>query len=324
MPKTLLKLSTLAVIIVCTIFVGRSAAALTVSPVAFEYDIAPGRSVQGTITLINESESAARYSIFAKNFIASGEEGAQRYLDEEALSGLASWVSADPAPIALEPKTSREIPFTISVPADAEPGGHYATIFFARGAGEVSGSGIGIAEQIGVLLLVRVPGNVREALEVDTFRVAGSSVMSRLPVTLELRMRNTGSVHERPLGTIDVRNMFGSVVARLDANPKRSAVLPGSVRRFTNGWMKAPIVDAGGFIAEARNELRNFGFGKYTASVNVAYGSRGENIASESVSFWIIPWRLIIIAVSMLIVIVVLIAIYNKMLVRAALRKARR
>jgi hypothetical protein len=320
-----LRRSILAIgILFAAAFSAPSAFAMTISPVKFEFSVAPGSSVSGVVTLINETEKAETYALSVKNFIASGEVGAQTYLDEAEPAGLAAWVRADRPAVTLEPKTSAEIPFTISAPADAEPGGHYATIFFTRGPGAVDGSGVGIAEQVGALLLVSVPGNVREALEVDSFRIAGPSVMSRLPVALELRVRNAGSVHEKPAGTIDVRNMFGNVVARLDANPTRAAVLPNSIRRFSNGWQKSTDGDVRGFFAGAKEEWRNFGFGKYTATVNATYGRLGTAIESRTVSFWIIPWRLMAIGASLATALVILILLYNRMLVRIVLRRARR
>jgi hypothetical protein len=319
MPRFPLKIIALATLAAYAVLPWRPASALTVSPVLMEYDVAPGGTAAGKIMLINESEARETYTLSEKNFIASGEEGAQQYVDEATSTGLASWIRADQSSVTLDPKTSREFPFMIVVPADAEPGGHYATIFFARGAGAVKGSGVGIAEEVGVLLLVNVPGNVRESLEVASFRVAGPTATNRLPVAFELRVKNTGSVHERPAGTIDIRNMLGNLVVRVDANPKRAAILPSSVRRLTGAWTEAPLSEGHGFFTQAADEWRNFGFGKYTATIDAAYGSHANRIASSSVSFWIIPWHLILIALGILIALIVLIAVYNRMLIRAAL-----
>lgn len=211
------------------------------------------------------------------------------------------------------------------MPNDAEPGGHYATIFFGRAGGTVgNGSGVGVAEQVGVLLLVRVPGNIRESLNVESFRVIGPSTVNRRPVAFELRVKNTGSVHERPAGQIVITNMVGSVVAKIPANPNNGAVLPASIRRFGAGWDASAPIAKGGFFAEAANEWKNFGFGKYTARVDATYGPMKTPLERAAVSFWIIPWHLIAIAAGLLIVLIVLIMVYNKMLIRAALRKARR
>jgi hypothetical protein len=303
---------------------GGRARALTVSPVLFDMDIAPGASAQAKIVLTNETDEPQTFSFLAENFIASGEEGAQTYIHEEELTGLASWVYPDRPEVSLDPGKSADFPFLIRVPEDAEPGGHYAAIFFSRGSGDGAPSakgGVGITEQVGVLLLVRVPGNIMEQSNVESFRMARGAVLHRLPAEFELRVRNTGSVHVRPTGTLVIRNMIGMTVARLPANPKQSAVLPGSVRKIENAWQKT-VPRGDGFWAEAANEWRNFALGRYTASVELAYGSRQEQIRSQDVHFWVIPWRILLLALGVFMAFVILVKIYNAIVVRAALRKS--
>jgi hypothetical protein len=257
---------------------GDRARALTVSPVLFDMDIAPGASAQAKIVLTNETDEPQTFSFLAENFIASGEEGAQTYIHEEELTGLASWVYPDRPEVSLDPGKSADFPFLIRVPEDAEPGGHYAAIFFSRGSGDGAPSakgGVGITEQVGVLLLVRVPGNIMEQSNVESFRMARGAVLHRLPAEFELRVRNTGSVHVRPTGTLVIRNMIGMTVARLPANPKQSAVLPGSVRKIAKDG------SAGGrFLGRGRERMEELrpgeihGFGR--ARVRVAAGADPE------------------------------------------------
>jgi hypothetical protein len=304
---------------------GGGAGAVTVSPVLFDMDIAPGATAQDKIVLTNDTDERQTFAFLAENFTARGEEGGQEYIHEDEPTGLASWVYPDRPSVTLDPGQSAEFPFLISVPEDAEPGGHYATIFFSRGAGDGASSakgGVGITEQIGVLLLVRVPGDIMEKANVESFRMAKGTVLHRLPAEFELRVRNTGSVHVRPTGTLVIRNLIGITAARLPANPKQSAVLPGSVRKIENAWLKTAAPEDGGFWAEAANEWRNFALGRYAASVELAYGSRQELIRSQTVHFWVIPWRVLLLALGAFIALIILVKVYNAIVVRAALRKS--
>jgi len=300
---------------------GVPAHAMTVSPVMFEKEIAPGASVQDSIRLINDSNQEKTYVLSAQNFTASGENGAQQYLEEERLTDLASWVHANGASVTIPAGGSADVPFTISIPQDAEPGGHYATIFFSQSAGGASsGSGVGISQQVGVLLLVSVPGNVIEQASVDSFRLLNGSSMDHLPAIFELRVKNSGSVHIHPEGNVVVKNMLGNVVARIPANPKHSAVLPNSIRRMDTSWEKAGIRQ-GGFFAQVENEWRNFGLGRYTASVDTTYGSKGAALSGSAVTFWIFPWRLAIVFLIAIFILILLMRGYNGMVVKAAMKK---
>lgn len=299
------------------------ASALTVSPVKLERDIAAGASRREAITIINDSEEAQTYTLSAENFIAKGENGEQTYLKEDAPSGLASWIRFEETAVTVEPGRSRDVAFLIAVPANAEPGGHYAAVFAARGGGTTAGSGIGIAEEVGVLLLVKVPGNIRESLEVDSFRVAGPTITNRLPVTFNLRVKNTGSVHEELTGSLVIRNLLGRVVARPPVNPRASVVLPASTRRIESAWTKSNASGGSGFFAKAKEEWMNFGCGRYTATLEASYGSPQTALTDARVVFWVLPWHLMVVAGAILLFLIVAMAAYRALLIRAILRKTR-
>ena len=295
------------------------ASAMAVSPVKFDFEIAPGQAVQERIRLLNDTNQKETFTLFAENFIAQGEDGGQAYVGRDHSTGLASWIRPSAPSVTLNPGEAKEFPFLISIPQNAEPGGHYATIFFARAGNQSGGSGVGVAEEIGVLLLVRVPGNIREEASIESFRVIPDATSDRLPVHFELRIRNTGSVHLRPKGTIAVKNMLGYTVARVATNSQDSAVLPNSVRRLISSWVKAEDLEEG-FLYELVNEWRNFAIGRYTATAELTYGSRNIALSHDRIVFWVWPWRLMIVFVLLLMTIVFGIKGYNRMIVRMAVK----
>ncbi len=303
---------------------GFDARAVTVSPVRYDFEIAPGRSVQDSVRVLNDTDQRETFTLHAENFIANGEDGDQLYLPEDELTDLASWIRFGEPSVTLDPGESADVLFTIEAPGESVPGGHYATMFFTRGGGEESGSVIGISEQVGVLLLVRVPGQIREEVVIESLRVKPDGILNYLPAVFETRVRNVGSVHLYPQGAVTIRNFLGNVVARIPLNPHRSAVLPNSVRRIESGWVKTPEIFLGGFFAELRNEWQNFAFGRYTASVEMAYGFQQMQLNGESVSFWVFPWRLSLVFALSLIALMSLICLYNMVLVRTAIKRLQR
>jgi hypothetical protein len=299
-----------------------AAQALAVSPVLYDYEIAPGAGKQGTITLVNDTETADTFSLEVKNFVAQGEEGAQQYLDEQEPSDLASWITVNRPSVTLGPGQSADFPFAVNVPSGAEPGGHYASIFFSRKASNANGTGVGIGGKVGVLILVNVPGDVREDARIESFNVQGPLIRDRLPVYFDLRIHNLGSVHFRPRGSLVVKNLFGRLVEQTSVNPKNAAVLPNSIRRVESVWANTLTEDPStSFWSGVMNEWHNFAFGRYEATASVIYGSKAGQLASQSVTFWVIPWRILLIALGALVVLVALVKTYNALLVRSALKK---
>jgi hypothetical protein len=311
--------------IITAIFIfGHSAQAMTVSPVLYDYEVEPGGSRQGSIALSNDGNRPELFALEANNFVPFGEDGAQQYVEEETPTGLASWMTFDRPSILLQPGETAAFPFVVTVPKDAEPGGHYASIFFSRVPDATEGSGVGVGGAIGVLVLVNVTGDVHEEARIESFVVRGPRIHHRLPVYFDTRIRNLGSVHFRPRGELVIRNVFGRVVSRSSVNPKNSAVLPNSIRRVETAWARATEEGPGGFFAEIKNEWKHFAIGPYTASVSMVYGSKAWQLEGAEVSFWVIPWRLILVAFVGVLSLVLLGVGYHRMVAAAVLAKERK
>ncbi|MFH1078138.1 MAG: hypothetical protein V1745_02550 [Patescibacteria group bacterium] len=300
------------------------ASAFTISPIIVDLDVDPGKAAQGALRLTNDAEQTQTYYVTVNKFVAKGEEGQQEFLPEEDTTGLASWVTPETRTLNLGPKESKDFTYVVNVPESAEPGGHYAALFFStRPEVDEASSSVGMGAKTGVLFLLKVPGDIKEDARVESFRVSGGARLDRLPAYFELRVRNLGNVHFRPEGTIIIKNMFGSVEARIPVNPLRSAVLPNSIRRVQTVWAKTfDGVDEKGFFYGVRNEWRNFAIGRYTAGLEATYGS-GKQPLAGNISFWVFPWHLAIVVAVLLILLFVLLSLYNRMVIRAAMKQMR-
>ncbi len=341
-PMTMkLRLVICTAILGCGVFLSTAQAhALAISPVLFDFEVAPGSSRQAAVTITNDTEQEETFVLRSLNFIPSGECGQQQYLEEPLPSDLASWIFPGRPSVTLAPGERAEFSFAVNVPRNAEPGGHYASLFFSRLAEQTSQTGVGVGSEVGVLILVNVPGNVREDARVESFMLRGGTIRDRLPVYFDLRLRNLGSVHFRPRGTLVVKNMLGRTVARLSANPNNVAALPNSVRRVESVWARTladeqdqnpcfypPVSDTsreGGFFQNLRNEWDNFALGRYTAGVEITYGSAATPLQSAEVTFWVIPWRMLTVAGVGAALLFVLLRLYNRVLVSSALKKERK
>ncbi len=304
--------------------------AVTISPVVVDQTLSPGDTVQGNITVINDSNQPQTYYASTQNFIAKGEEGEQTFLNEQTLSGLASWIVLDQSQITLAPNQTRDFKWAIRLPANAEPGGHYSAVFFSTQPAGGSGSSVGVAAKTGVLFLVNVKGDIKEAASIDSFAVMNQSdptkstkvsFLDSLPAYFEARVRNTGSVHIAPSGSIEVKNMFGNQVAKVSFNPNKSRVLPDSTRKVRSMWGNSGVPFANNFWTGMKNEWSNFAIGRYTATSLATYGSQNQPL-SASVSFWVFPWRLTLALIILLVLLLLMLKGYNKFIINSAMRRS--
>ncbi|MBI4122447.1 MAG: hypothetical protein HY462_00450 [Parcubacteria group bacterium] len=318
------------------------AASITVSPPKFEFEVEKGGTVHGAIAITNGDSAPLVLLPSVADFTAQGEAGEPAFVQgsEASSFSLASWIVLPAEAITVPAGEKLEVPFTVRIPENAEAGGHFGTIFFSP-VTEQSGT-IAVEQKVGVLLLVRVAGEVLEQGEVTAFGAypfgteadlvalrEPKSVFSNFPLTFAVRFTNTGNVHVKPQGTITLKNMFGTTLSRvgeeitqtetgaytgtklvdyLPINDRGGNVLPQSSRVFTASWRGygSPALNEAG---ERELAWRGIGFGRYTAELDVAFGD--NKLPKQSVSFWIIPWMIILPVLAGLALLIVLIKFFR-------------
>ena len=267
---------------------------LEISPPVLELNANPGQTVNASIKLRNITSGPLVVTGQADDFGAKNETGSPEILLNETGAtrySLKYWIASVPS-LTLQSQQEQTLSIPIVVPANAEPGGHYGVIRFTGLPPNVSGSGVSLSASLGALVLMRVAGNIVEQLQNTQFFASQnghtSSFFEYGPITLSERISNTGDVHVQPVGSVSVYDTFGRRIAQLPVNSLAGNILPGSIRRFDQTLNKRYL------------------FGHYHATYSVVYGANKKTLTS-SMTFWVIPWRLIIIIIVLLLALVLLI-----------------
>jgi len=316
-------------LILLSAFLPQKAGALTLIPPLLEFGVEPGGEIVSKIKVLNETAETTTFYTSTANFNARDEFGNPNFLFEEK-GGLADWIEINPGPIVLLPGERQDILFTVKVPNDADPGGHYAGIFFGSGPPQLAaekGGQIGVVAKLGMLLLLRVSGDITIKSAIQEFHILNNQrFFTRLPVQFWYRLYNSGNLHIRPAGVIEIKNIFGLTSAKITANPVEGAVLPDSIRRFEPVWKKSepPKIEYKNFFqnffSQALAEYKNFAFGYYTASLKLS--NVPESQLAEKISFWVFPWRFLLISIIVLTIIILIIftiiSRYNRWIIKRA------
>ncbi|MBP7785833.1 hypothetical protein KA062_01070 [Patescibacteria group bacterium] len=325
MPKSVKKYNKFLIVLGIVLFslvsfsLKNKAYALT-QPTKVEIDGEPGKVFSGTLELYNEQEQEITFYLSYQNFEARGEGGSPAFLDYDG-TGLASWIKTSQS-ITLKPKERIEFPYEIQIPQDSEPGTYLAAIFFGNTPPQaMEGGQVTIGTKLGTLLFLNLPGAKVEGAGVTEFSTEGGKFFSYLPLNLYYRFSNNSALKVMPFGSIDIKCLFGRTMGTLDANISKGNVLPSSVRKFVITWDKLrqdnvnekegkteeTTVKPGdklSFFDAVKIQMKNFAFGKYTATLNVKYG---ENLsATKQTSFWVVPWQLLSLILLALIIIILL------------------
>ncbi len=274
--------------------------ALEIAPPVVNLTADPGEVKDVSISLRDISENSLVVSGQVNDFSARGEDGTpQLNLDDTEANpySIKSWI--DPLKqLTLQPREVKSLPVTIRVPKNAAPGGYYGVIRFTANAPGVTGNGVSLSASLGALIFIRVNGDAKESTSVAEFYTSSKDgtrnwLFESQPVTFVARVKNDGNVHEQPTGQITVKDIFGNVVTSVNMNLERRNVLPGSIRKFESDMDKSNIGD-------------RFLFGYYTASIKLTYGTKDQT-TTANLSFWVIPWRLVLTVIGVVIVLIIVI-----------------
>ena len=199
------------------------------------------------------------------------------------------------------------------------------------------GGNVSIASKLGVLVLLKVTGEIEEGVGIIEFSAENErNFFSSLPVDFYFRFKNSGGDRVKPVGEITIKDAFGKIAAVLPVNESEGNVLPQSIRKFEASWEKIQKDKDGeideteiednknsekkGFFQELKKERENFAFGKYTAELNLECG---EEKTQASFSFFIIPWRILSLSFLLLIIFSLLLVKGIKRYNRWVIAKAR-
>lgn len=306
----------------------KPAGAMTIMPPILNLTLDPGTVVADVVQIHNEEEIPFKITPVTRNFYAvEGDENSGApdfYAADEVRNGyeMANWIEISDEGRVIQPGEWANIPFMIRVPEDAQPGSHFGAIqIMASKPDEIApleDSGISIERGTSILVFVRVNGDVVDELSVTDF--ATEPRYARLPVDFTIRVRNSGTSHQRPTGNVIIKDMLGRQVATpvINPGPQFRSILPGSTRRFDIMWQKRRLPEG---ASEYERQLKNFAFGKYTATMILTYGPDDQQKVITSVTeFWVLPWMALLTYAVLLIAVILLLASvvrgYNRSLIR--------
>lgn len=262
----------------------------------------PGEKIQAVVEVRNSSEEPMTISSLVQDFVV-GEDGKTPIPVGEETSNrwsLAAWTELSPATQILQPRQSGKVNLVIDVPADALPGGHYAMVLhepLSNAATDENGNLIvedtssRVAQRVGTLVYFVVEGPINE--EAFIRNVQFPSLTEYGPVPFSFMIENVSDIHIKPKVTVDIYNIFGQHVDSLVIEPQN--VFPFVARQFEGQWDRV------------------WGIGPYQAKLTMTYGSQGRT-AMAATSFWLIPYKLVLAALAVILIIIALIFFITKMI----------
>ncbi|MFH1894281.1 MAG: hypothetical protein ABH813_00020 [Patescibacteria group bacterium] len=262
---------------------------IVLSPTKVELFMDPGEKIGKEIMITNRTGNTVNFSIGIEDFKGSRDINQPIIFlgKEKDPYSLKDLISPEIRGFTLRHGQRIYIPVEVSIPLDADSGGRYGVVFAVikpdvSTAAEANAGQVAIVARAGVLFFVRVNGDTKEEGSLKDFQIS-KKFYEKGPILFDVLFENNGSVHLSPYGTIEITNLLGGNVGKIELDPW--FVMPDSLRLREAVW-------EGGFL-----------FGKYTATVTVSRGYR-DIIDQKSISFWVIPWKIVMAGIVVLFLVV--------------------
>lgn len=263
---------------------------LTLAPPVITVNLVPGDVWKSAIKVVNGNTYDVTLNAHVEDFRPNGESGTPVFAERPKGTPVdprvfSSWITLASERASVKAGATADVPFTISIPADAEPGGHYAAILVGiEPQGQQGGVGMSVGSYLTSLLLLRVGGDVVEEGAIRDFYADQWFLPAAHKANFTLRFENKGNVHVIPQGDITLYNMWGKERGRLALNSSSDFgnVLPGTTRKFSFAW---------------EGEPHPFDIGRYKAVATLAYGADGRKSAFRTAYFWVVPWKEILMVI---------------------------
>jgi hypothetical protein len=277
---------------------------LGINPFIIEVDAEPGVVVTRSIHLGNTTDSPLTFTSSINDFVPNGRTGQPLFLstdqDSDPQFSLSRWITITKQPTFIIPAHGEtEVQFTITPPADAEPGTHYGGILFGRPPGVPQGSSSAVQHKAGAIILVKL-GKSQEQLDLLSFS-ADQNKFHKGPIDFHTVLSNTGNVHSKPKGEITIKNIVGGQILQIPINRDANIVLPQSEREFISEWKPW------------------FAFGRYTAEAVLYYGNPKLELRTK-ITFWVIPVKEVMLGVLGLAILAIMLYIairkYNRYIIK--------
>ena len=146
-----------------------------------------------------------------------------------------------------------------------------------------------VETNVGTLVYITVPGAIKQNAQITDFTIT-PSFSEFGPINFSSTIKNLSDIHITPAGSIIITSLLGT---KSKLSLTETNIFPYTSRNFTNTLEKKWL------------------FGRYKAQLNAAYGTEG-GVITATASFWVIPWRLLVLIATIIALVICLLYIIKK------------
>ena len=199
----------------------------------FVKTVTPGQTVEDAVTVTNNADTAQTIAVYATDSVVSSGGAFACAQLADTPTDVGKWMTLSRTSLELAAHSTETVAFTMTVPADAEPGEHNGCIALQEQTTDSTQAGISLSFRTAIRVAILIPGDIRKTIEASGLRVDETD--SRIIVTPVIQ--NTGNVSADATTTVSLMSVFGFAVAN------QSSIYPVLSKQTTevNGEFEKPF-----------------------------------------------------------------------------------
>ncbi|MEU4662250.1 DUF916 domain-containing protein [Micromonospora chalcea] len=185
----------------------------------FTYDLAPGATITDHVGVTNLGDRPLTFAVYGTDAYTTTDGAFALLPSDRAATDVGAWIGVERRNWTVQPGRRADIPFRLTVPRDATPGDHTGGVIAAVAQDGVTADGqrVRLDQRIAARVYLRVAGEVRPAVTVETVRVDYDTPLNpigRADLTVTYRIRNSGNVRVGGTGAVVVDGPGGWTLSR--------------------------------------------------------------------------------------------------------------
>lgn len=206
----------------------------------FSYELDAGATKQDSFVVTNLGGKTLNLAVYAADGTTSSTGALDLLPAAEASTGVGAWVTVETPNIELAPGAQADVPFTVSVPAGAEPGDYVGGLLSSY-VDTANGGTVQVDRRLATRMNVRVAGEGRVSLGLSELSVSTDvawNPFAPVSTSATFTITNTGNVRARGPYTVTTAGPFGlgrhtTTLAAVELIPAGSAA---TVVPFKGVW----------------------------------------------------------------------------------------
>lgn len=175
----------------------------------FAYTAAPGTTVADSLVVTNHGDTDTTLRVYAADAFTTGQGVLDLRRPDDRATGVGAWTVLDVPEVVVPAGGTVEVPFTVTVPEDAEPGDHAGGVVTSLVS--TRADGVGVDRRLGSRLHLRVEGPLAPGVALEGTQAVhhGDVAPTDGSVDVGVDVVNTGNVRVAGPATVTVAGPFG-------------------------------------------------------------------------------------------------------------------